>query len=263
MKIIMIDQDGVALNEKYELIADVSVISEKIKKDKKVLLIPNSDTPVKRLAKNFKLIFGFKPKIIIAEKGAVVKVGRKKVFPAKISGISEYIRKLVTTFQEEGARAIVGDSATWIREKKRFTPNSRILIVDAFREQTVGFYLKKTNGLGHTFTDNDWSETGMHIVTSVKLPEGLEQFSYNPSYGIAISNARGVSKQNGLNIIRKIYPGAEFYMIGDSDNDYLGESVIHCAVSNASENFKCNSEFVAKKPYTTGMKECIEWILKK
>ena len=258
----MIDQDGVVLDEKYQLTADISEISERIKKDKNVLLIPNSDTPVKRLAKNFELIFGFKPAIAIGEKGAVISVGDRKMCPIKIRGINNYRKKLASFFKKGGAEVEIGDSATWIRMNKKFKPNSRMIIIDAFREQTIGFYLKKTDVSGKTYTDKEWLIEGMKIVKNDKLPAGLENFNFNPSYGIAVANAKGFSKKDGAKIIKKLYPDAEFYMIGDSDNDYLGGMVVHCAVSNASDKFKRKSKFIAKNSYTTGMKECLEWILK-
>ena len=260
----MIDQDGVVIDENYRITSNISELINLIAKNPETKIVPNTDTPTRRIIMNFKNLVGFKPNIIIAEKGAVVEVQGKKKYTANITGINRYCLKLKTIFEREGAKVIIDDSATWIQKNKKFTPNKNLLIIDALREQTIAFYLKVTDKTGLSFSNKEWSKKGLELAGSIPLPKGLEPFNYSPSYGIAVSNVKGISKSDGYFVIRKLYPKAKFFMIGDSDADIITDrKVIHCAVGNASSNLKLKSQFVAERSITEGLRECLHWIIKK
>ena len=158
---------------------------------------------------------------------------------------------------------LTGDSATWIREGKKFSPNRRILIIDEFRRQTIGFYLRTTNSDGLACLDDDWFYIGSNTIKDIPVPTNIEAKDFNAEYGIIIMNAIGVSKTDGYKFLRQKYPQASFYMIGDRDMDIINDtSVVHCAVHNASANFKEIAEFISRKDITAGLIDCLQWIAK-
>lgn len=258
----MIDQDGVVLGRDYKVTKDISTIIQKYSSPE-FLLVPNSDTPIKRLSNNFEALLGLKPTILIGEKGAVVFYDSKTFFTSNIQGIDKYRTSLVKVFRQTDCLIEIGDSATWIREQKRFKPNTKVLIIDSFRQQTIGFYMLKTNNSGIAMIDNDWYREGLNIVDTLSLPKGLIDNDRNEKYGIVIMNVNSVDKTTGYLFLQKYYPSAKFFMIGDSDSDIINNaSVIHCAVANATDNLKSTSCFVSKGQVTHGLEECIEWIWK-
>ena len=203
------------------------------------------------------------PDVIIGEKGAIVACGDKMHSTSHIVGIKDYIDGLQRTFSDVDCDTVIGDSATWIREQKKFHPNRRMLIIDSMRRQSIGFYLRTTNSNGVALLDDEWFDIGSNIAKAIPLPTGIEATDFNAPYGIVIMSAIGVSKTDGFKFLHQRFPQADFYMIGDGDADIIGDPVvIHCAVNNATSNLKKVSKFVSGKQYTTGLIDCLQWILK-
>lgn len=258
--IVMVDQDGVMCNRLYQSTADVSLLIRTIQ-EQGTLIVPNSDTPVQRLARNTMVFLGFIPEVIIAEGGAVVVNGPLKTYTTDVRGIAEFKESLKQRFWMEDVVIEEGDSATWMREKKKFSPNSRLLVIDGLREQSLGFYLKTTGLDGLPVDDLDWMRLGLSWVKEIPLPAGLLPWEPNPQYCIAIARAVGATKTGGCAVLRQMYPGATIYMIGDGEADVLSdEGVIHCAVHNAVPRLKEHARFVSRLDVTQGLEECLRWI---
>lgn len=257
----MIDQDGVVTDRNYRVTCDISGTLLEIEKAG-YIIVPNSDTPLVRLQNNFNVLLGIQPDHAVAEYGAVVQVGREKVFTSNVQGIPEYRKSVQQAFLNSGWDVAIGDSATWVRDRKKFEPNRKLLIVDGMREQSVGMYFKRTNHEGLPQTSEEIGAEGMAILGEISMPSGCLPFVYNPPYGIAISNVQGVSKTAGYRVLRARYPDASFFMIGDQQMDFIEDpSVTVCAVGNASPELKTRSRFVACGEITRGLDECLWWIL--
>ncbi len=227
-----------------------------------IIIVPNSDTPIDRLRRNIKFLLGFHANTIIGEKGAVVSFNGQCKFPREIQGIDEYRISLEKLFFECGVPVYVGDSATWIREDKIFIPNSQLLIIDALRQQSIGLYLKCSDKKGLTYTNLDWCEKGLKMISTMELPNGLEPLDFNPNYGIAIANATGVEKADGYRLIKEFFDQARYYMVGDQMADFIDDTnVVQCAVGNAEKKYKDVATFVASKHITEGLEECLQWIV--
>lgn len=260
MKIVMVDQDGVLLDKSYRTTLDVNGFFQRLPKS--IMIVPNSDTPVERIANNFLASAGIRPDVVVGEKGAVIAFRGKLYTTSNVVGIKDYIERLKLAFSLSDCDIVVGDSATWIREQKRFTPNRRMLIIDGLRKQTIGFYLRTTDRDGIARLDDDWFATGSNIVRVLPLPAGVESNDFNVEYGIVIMNAIGVSKTNGYGFLRRKFPQADFYMIGDGDADVIQDpKVSHCAVGNASARLKEMAKFVSSKQFTAGLIDCLQWIM--
>lgn len=258
MKLVMIDVDGVLLNEDYRTTRDIRPLISDLR-SAGIKMVPNSDTPIDRLKRIFSEKLGFEPDTVIGELGAVIEIDGQRFFPNQIRGIPQLVEELADIFSSSGAVVEIGDSATWIKEGKLFPPNSNLLILDGLREQTVAFYLKVTDETGLPRTDPAWSEGALRLVSQVKFPSGLKPLDYNPKYGIAIANAEGADKTSGFHSLGLRY--GIFFMIGDSRFDIIKDNaVISCAVGNAVEELKAQASFVSDKPYTEGLEESLLWI---
>lgn len=255
----MTDQDGVLFDKSYQSTGEIKSLVKQLSND--ILIVPNSDTPILRAQRNFKRVLGVTPNIVVGEKGAIVLFKKIKYPLGNVRGIDDFLESLKQSFSQIDCEIVVGDSATWIREKKMFTPNRKMLIIDGLREQTIGFYLRATDSQGIAQIDNQWFEEGSDIVRKLEIPEGLIAEDFNSQYGIVIMNTKDTDKTTGYNFLSDQFPDATFFMIGDNDADIIREkSVIHCAVKNASQSLKSKSAFASNKPFTEGLRDCLDWI---
>jgi predicted mannosyl-3-phosphoglycerate phosphatase (HAD superfamily) len=101
MKIIMIDQDGVVSDKNYFTTIDISEFIHSVNKDPENLIVPNTDTPVQRIKKNFKDLLGLQVDIIIGENGAVIEIKGEKFYTAKVEGINSYRSDLKEMFEKK------------------------------------------------------------------------------------------------------------------------------------------------------------------
>ncbi len=260
MKIVMTDQDGVLLDKSYKTTIAIGSFLQRIPKG--IVLVPNSDTPVERISNNFFWAAGIRPKIIIGERGSVVSFNGKFYTFNHVSGLQSYLTRLEQVFAGQDCDVVVGDSATWMRDQKVFLPKRRMLVIDGFRRQSIGFYLRMTDDYGVALRDDAWFRAGCRIAKRIPLPTGIVANDFNDAYGIVIMDAEGASKTSGYEFLFKKYPGAEFFMIGDGDADVIESNrVTHCAVANASAKIKKASKFVSERPFTEGFLDCLSWIM--
>ena len=69
------------------------------------------------------------------------------------------------------------------------------------------------------------------------------------------------SKTRGAAALLESHDYSRVFMIGDSAFDHLQiDGVLHCAVGNASAEFKPLCQFVAPHTLTSGVIDCLEWI---
>jgi len=262
MKIVMLDWDGVVVDQEYRPTKDIRVTVQQLL-NSEITIVPNSDTPIPRLRRFCESTLGMTAETVIGERGAIVAIANRTLRPVYIEGIEQCREQLTRVFSERGHAVYVGDSTVWVRGKKLFEPNRRIVLIDDLRQQTLSCFLFSTDEQGLPRVDTIWADEAMALATTVKLPAGLSPWDYNPTYGIAIANVADVSKTDGYRLLRSEYPDAAFFMVGDSDSDIIAdESVSHCAVGNATETLKSRANFVARTPFTEGLEECLLWILK-
>jgi len=256
----MIDQDGVVLGPDYQTNADISS-AIRASLDVGMVLIPNSDTPIDRLNRNFRAALGYEPKITIGEGGAVVRYLEETAPLCEVTGISDYIDNLIRAFRPTGCHASLGDAPTWIRENKKFTPGEELLLIDGQRQHSIAFYLRRANRQGLAALGQEWFARGRAIAEDLPLPTGLSPLVFDDRYGIAIASPTGINKRDGYRFLRDKFKVTQIYMIGDSNSDWIGDDgVIQCAVGNASDSYKQHCRFVANQEYTRGLAECLEWI---
>lgn len=258
----MVDQDGVVCDRNYQTTCDVSSL-RRFLHDPQIEIIPNSDTPVSRLANNFKTMLGIAPDIIIGELGSVVSIYGKLIVDLGLRAeISSFRQSLVHLFSNYNATALIDDSATWVKDRKAFQPNKRLVLIDGERVQSFAFYLLVSDGLGQITINNDWMAEGLELASQLELPTGLNIVDKNPNYGIVIGHKNSACKRAGYLILREHLGNTSYFMVGDSSADILGSNheVCHCAVANASKELKQHAQFVSQMAVTEGLKDALTWI---
>ncbi len=260
-KIVMVDLDGVVLNSQYKTTGNICSITDELSKVSHI--VPNSDTPIERLATFFEQSIGISSDIVIGENGAVVKYFDDVKFTYENIDISQYIHAMKTVFSRFDCCILECDAPILVREHNELRPNTKFILIDKFRRMSISMFFLVTDDDGKLHIDEEWSEQCLHSLSPYNKPQALGNFVYNPKYGIAISSITGVSKTSGYLFLKQKYPNAQFFMVGDSDADIIEDaSVTHLAVNNASSSLKKESSFVSNNPYTIGLGDCFQWILK-
>ena len=261
MKIVLLDQDGVVCDSKYQVTTNqiTETVREFIKKGG--LIIPNSDTPRERLGSNVVDMLSFSPKHMICEKGANVFYKGNDLFLVDESWFEEASRMLARTFSSLSDNVYVGDSSSWVRNKRRFTPLKSVILLDGFRKSSIAFYALKTDKNGNLTIDEDWFYHVSEIVKSQIDFSNQKVWDINVKYGIVIVHDLATEKTLGYNFFRKKYPNDQFFMIGDGDIDVINcDHVVHCSVGNGLDFFKSQSEYVSEFNFTEGLVDILKWI---
>jgi len=260
-RIVMVDLDGVVLNSKYQTTKNIQQVAGMLGSTS--YIVPNSDTPVERLAMFFRQSIGVDSDIIIGENGAVVKhFGEMHCTHLGIN-TRKCIQNIKSAFTECDCTILECDAPILVRGKQVLAPNTKFILIDKFRRMSVSMFFLITDRYGILRINQKWSDICLRKLEACNKPNSLSEFVYNPKYGIAISSVEAVSKTFGYLFLRQKYPDAQFFMIGDSNADIIeDEEVIHLSVNNASRSLKSRAKFVASCEYTAGLEQCFEWVLK-
>lgn len=264
MKIILCDQDGVLFNKTYSCNYLFKELN-KLLTDNNAIIVPNSDTPVLRLKNNFESITGLKIDTLIAERGAIIVHNGKETptinfFSNELESYKKMINDLALKFKVE---IYNGDSATWMKNNKTFSPDKNVIIFDSFRKTALGYYARRTNNNGLAIVDNIFYNEFTSEAKKIVKPKWLDVEDYNQSYGIVILSSSRATKTLGVKYLIEILgENHKYYMIGDSKTDIINnQNITHLAVNNCDELLKNKAEFVSPSEFTKGMMECIDYAL--
>lgn len=258
----MIDYDGVVvLQTTQRPTCDPKAMFERLARAG-VIIIPNSDTPVDRLMRNFEEATGIKPAHLVAERGAVV-VSEKKRHYYKPQGdlFKQYRSAIQEALTRAGIEVLINDAANWVRDVRTHTPNSRMAILDGMRELSFCAFFRRTDESGGPYIDHEFMQDCLHVIDTVEPPVEIERQT-DKCFGIMIGSIPGVSKTTGFRILRDLFrEPMQWYMIGDGEGDLIdADEVTHCAVGNAQDALIHRCAFRAKHSYTDGLLECLDWI---
>lgn len=259
MAIVMIDQDGVMLNERYQTNAQVHDLWQTMAQ-RGFRFVANSDTPSVRLQRNVEQLLKVHAQGLIAENGAhVTYLGHTRRAHLN-AGYAIDWRSAVEKRLGTVADAVhIGDAPTWRRMNIMFEPRQRLILLDEQRRFSVSLYALVTDAAGRLQIDAVWANEVSSLVNAIDRPEELSAPVYNPAYGIMIAGAASCNKTTGYELLRSIAGDDQYYMIGDSTSDII-PGVTLCAVGNACNELKNTASFVATEPYTAGLRQCLEWI---
>lgn len=108
-----------------------------------------------------------------------------------------------------------------------------------------------------------------HFELSQQLAGIFSQMSgLSPDLGVyrvnhaTILHHPDTEKSNGTRHLLETDIASHIYMVGDTTQDFLGTDprYTHCAVANAQPEYKTNCAFVAPRPFTEGVVDCLDWI---
>ena len=84
---------------------------------------------------------------------------------------------------------------------------------------------------------------------------------YNEEYSVLILHDLNVRKANAIPKINQMFPGQQIFMIGNSMSDFVGDQVVHCAVGNATDDYKRQCLLVA--PVNMEYTMAVEYLFEK
>jgi len=143
--------------------------------------------------------------------------------------------------------------------------NGTAVLINGLRECSLSFFVRKQSRHGWT-KDVDALDEVIHLVTAIgakKFPELWEarDTDRNPDYGICVYHHKDTKKSMACDPLVKLFGDREIYMVGNSMSDFMDDSrVKHCAVKNASPEFKKCCILVAGQERTRGAIELIDQV---
>ena len=145
--------------------------------------------------------------------------------------------------------------------------NEAAVLINGFRSCSLSFFVRKREG-ARWFKDVRALDEVIAIVHSLgcgeKFPSLWDErdMDRDPNYGICIFHHKQSVKSLACAPLLQLFGERRIFMVGNSMSDYMGEGgIIHCAVGNASKEYKEHSVFVAKGERTQGVIELFERIL--
>ena len=273
-KLLLLDLDRTLINNEYHLNVPLEHLKKSLKeaKSRGLTIGISSDSSAETISAYEKL-FGI-PGFIVAEKGAyltresdirngVLTIKQTFIFPAVRE---KFVKKLLTDPQ---VLVIYGD----VNEMSRSFPNlscnncssRKAVLVNNSRRASLSFYAYK-KVLGFWRTDRVilsavCKEVMQILRNESKTLANNTLIDLNEKSGICIIHHNQTGKSLALPILQRWYPSHQIFAIGDSLTDYYkSNSVIHCAVGNADEQFKQRCQIVASRNYAAGVIELVRKI---
>lgn len=273
-KIVIIDLNGTMVNKGYEPTIPLEKLLKSLveAKDNGLVVGLSSDSPTETL-RMVALSLGIDGPIV-AEGGAVLCIDETvvlnpdaKVFqrcsntlvehlinnrnPSRIVSVGDINRltRLLVSHED-----IIGTNAT----EAIFINGLRIASSSFFCLERVGMVWSPSARLLEYLSN--WS---IQYLDENKLINRADiTIDSSIDYGVCILHHKNTKKSLALQPLRILYPNASIFIIGDSIFDWHGEveGVVHCAVSNASSDYKEHCSYVASKPMTEGVLELIDTI---
>lgn len=275
-KIVLLDLDGTVLNRDYQITVPEKIFKSSIKKfqSSKFVIGISSDSAADTIVKFMQVHGIIGP--VIAEKGAFLII-KAKGFTNGVNTISETvsfttIRKILLKkfYENVNTLTVIGD----VNRLSRFfqkIPNDagsvakRAVLINGMRRGSLSFYAYGSKE-GHWQKDaRALKEVLAEVLEIIKknFPALKNNIfvDLNSEYGICIIHHKNTKKALALPGIKKKYDGYRIFVIGDSVGDfYSNRLVTHCAVANASAEYKKVCSIVAKKEYSAGVIELLEKI---
>ena len=135
------------------------------------------------------------------------------------------------------------------------------VIVHGLRKHSLAFYAYKIGPRGLSFDKRrlrDLAGLAVHLFDQETRYNPL--VDVNDDYGICIIHEPRASKRKAVPVLKEHF--GPIVMVGNSMSDFLDDpTIVQCAVSNAHQELKNRSSFVASTPLTTGAIECLDWAL--
>ncbi len=280
-KVILCDVDETLIDTTYSLTVDQRTLRDTIRTAQRhgISVGLNSDSglgTLQRLAREWNM-----KGPIVAERGALISLKDSSGF-----GVTKFLlgkfndeflilrnRFLHALMENQGANkyvVVLGDVNNLANSFPSLsgTEPQVLILVNGFRERSLGFYVRRRADEGWTKCPEATSDV-IGILDNIGPSIGAiwddRDVDANPDYGICIVHHRGTQKT--LSVDQLLGGNSDqIFMIGNSMSDNLNHpSVIQCAVGNAHPKYKevCQKTggLIACHNLTAGVIELIDRIL--
>ena len=273
--LILLDLDHTLITTEFELTDET--IFEKIRalQRRGIAVGLNSDRP-------FKTLNGYAERLqlagpVICERGNVIHCGQEILFEQ--SHLRETMQAVRLAFIDlinqthPSINLLIGDSEKLffqLKELFRAQPFLRFVLMNKARQFSIAFNsLQMLVGFAHEQLVPEETAWQAHLELSQQLAAIFVQMSgLTPDLGVyrinhaTIVHHPDTEKSNGTRYLLDANLASHIYMVGDTTQDFLGSDpqYTHCAVANAQPAYKANCQFVAPRPFTEGVVDCLDWI---
>lgn len=266
--LILIDLDKTLIDENFKL-TEPAALSQIQKMQKAGWTIGlNSDRPSPTLF-SYRRQFRMNGPVVAEMGNAVFGADSSVLFENDniARTIDELLQKFILKIRQQfsGVIIVIGDTPAILASFKHgFSASAEVfLIINGLRRFSFGFNTRRRSNVHFEIEPDLLKE-----ASAIAIQLFREIFAKNPKaivnydeYGSCILHLPDAGKDHGVDILRTHEQYAPITIIGDSRADYTGDkSIVHCAVANAEESYKTVCQFVAKKTYSAGVQECLEWI---
>lgn len=272
-KIIMVDLNGTMVDKTYKITVPLKNLNYSINnaKNNGAIIGLSSDSPKETLLAITKDLDIKGP--IVAEGGAVLSLDNKDILLNSKGGAlklcSDAMVEYLVNNQKTSRLVSFGDVNRLSRLLVEHgdiigAKASEAIFVNKMRLASMSFFCFQRNGTKWVpdpeqleyFTN--WSLQYLSNNQLIATEDVI--VDQNIDYGISVLHHNDTKKSLAVPPLQKLYPGAKIFIIGDSMFDWHGENteVIHCAVANASPEYKNHCSYVANKSYTEGVIEIID-----
>jgi hydroxymethylpyrimidine pyrophosphatase-like HAD family hydrolase len=223
----------------------------------------SSDTPLSTLigfTRNFSM-----DDIIIAEKGAIVRIGGKVIYtkPETVEMFSKSFDVAVDRIGNINMKVVKGTPVPIMFRREIFgKPFEPVVFVNSERKSSFGLFVLKTDETGRLVTNREDSEKVFKAVEDVMpVSPSIQKWS-SSERGLMVVSDSDISKRSGTILLMKEMGLKEVGMVGDSIIDYVGNIAKHYAVGNADENFRAKADYVSPFELTSGVVDIIAGLLR-
>ncbi len=269
MKIVLFDLDLTLLDSNYQLTSEK--FQEKCRAiGDTIVLGLNSDTPMSRLqewAKQLE-IPDYRSAPLVAENGAITRLGSQDSYLVEA--------EIFTTIRKQASRILpqhlkreltvqLADPMKVLNGTTRLPPG-RHLLLDTERECSLACWFLYISQCNQIQTD---PEAMLLAKKPLKLLPGKPLYtdlSWDFDWNSAIAIARKPDTKKHMaaaKVVEHFGDAHSYYMVGNSVHDLLNPSpFIHCAVANATANYRRCAAFISQSKYTLGSVEALDWVLR-
>lgn len=256
-KLALFDLDGTLIDNAYRLTdARIDHSVENVQHRGWTVGL-SSDTP-------YEVLEGWRRQLgmngpIIAERGAVVEVGDKLIFDARVAAKVALARDVIARYLHGQQNTTVwqGNSTNAIRQGETIgEPGQRSVLINNLSLCSLRFYVRRVSNTGAMVIDDSLTQATIEELAPFYPDLDDPSIDNNPTFGIMIMSEKGVDKRSGLATLLEDQPYQHRIMVGNSMGDYIGDDLVQqYAVANADDDYKQRSILVAENPLTSG---CIE-----
>jgi len=271
VKLVLIDLDNTLIDFNYRLTVPKEIFCEEVRElsNQDVCLGLCSDSAVITLRywADYLAIKG----PIVAERGAVIWTlpqGEKIMNPGETNWLREFRDYFVTAVTRNfpDSTVMIGDATRIVKEGCIGAPfMQKIFVINSFRVASFSFFACKFRSVLEP--DPELLKQASTVVSKTLAKYGKNKkglfWDENPLSGVLIVHVSTTGKGMGVSeLVNQLKP-EQTVMIGDSMSDFLDlPYVTQYAVGNASLDYKSRASFVASRPLTEGVIECLQNVCK-